>query len=129
MAAPREQPPIPPKAQQAANRTERSKIEAALREGEEQRRQLALIVEWSYDAIITKNIDSIITSWNKGAERVFGYAAEEAIGKSIMMLIPRHQHDEERIILERIRRGEQIGDYETVRQRKDGSLIAVSLSV
>jgi PAS domain S-box-containing protein len=116
-------------ARQAADLIERGKMEAALRESEERFRWLASIIESSDDAIVSKNLDGIITSWNKGAERVFGYAAEEVIGKPITILIPSDQHDEERAILERIRRGERINHYETVRQRKDGSLIAISLTV
>ncbi len=90
---------------------------------------LASIVASSFDAIIGKTLDGIITGWNKGAERVFGYAAEEVIGKSIMMLIPADRHKEERMVLERIRRGELIDHYEAVRQRKHGELIVVSVSV
>jgi PAS domain S-box-containing protein len=116
-------------ARQAADLIERGKIEAALRESEEQSRWFASIVESSDDAIVSKNLDGIITSWNKGAERIFGYSAEEAVGKPITILIPSHQHDEERVILERIRRGERISHYETVRRRKDGSLIVISLTV
>jgi PAS domain S-box-containing protein len=90
---------------------------------------LASIVETSDDAIISKNLDGIITSWNKGAERIFGYMAEEMIGKSIKVLIPREYHPEEDTILERIRHGQRIEHYETIRQRKHGSLINVSLTV
>ncbi|HET8666496.1 MAG TPA: PAS domain S-box protein, partial [Terriglobales bacterium] len=71
----------------------------------------------------------MITSWNKGAERVFGYTAEEAIGKPITIVIPQDRHDEERMILTRIRRGERIDHFETIRQRKHGSFITVSLSI
>ena len=101
----------------------------ALRENEERLRWLASIVESSDDAIVSKNLDGVITSWNKGAERVFGYAAEEAIGQPITIVIPQDRQDEERTILTRIRRGERIDHFETVRQRKDGSLIVVSLTV
>jgi PAS domain S-box-containing protein len=90
---------------------------------------LASIVETSDDAIISKNLDGIITSWNKGAERIFGYMAEEIIGKSVKVLIPREYHAEEDTILERIRRGQRIEHYETIRQRKHGSLINVSLTI
>ena len=90
---------------------------------------LASIVESCDDAIITKNLDGIITSWNSAAERVFGYTAEEAIGKPVTILIPPPRHDEESAILDRIRRGERIEHYETVRQRKDGSLINILLTV
>ncbi len=90
---------------------------------------LASIVESSGDAILSKNLDGIITSWNKGAERLFGYTAEEAIGKPVTMLIPADRLDEEPTILERIRRGERTDHYDTVRQRKDGSLVDISLTI
>jgi PAS domain S-box-containing protein len=90
---------------------------------------LRSIVENSDDAIITKNLDGIISSWNKSAERVFGYTAEEVIGKPVTILIPPERQDEEPAILARIRRGERIDHYETIRQRKDGSLIDISLTV
>jgi PAS domain S-box-containing protein len=104
-------------------------VDAALRESEDRLRLLASIVENSDDAIITKNLDGIITSWNKGAQRIFGYAAEEVVGKPITILIPAERLDEEPGILDRIRRGERIDHYETVRQRKDGSLLEISLTV
>jgi PAS domain S-box-containing protein len=91
--------------------------------------ELAGIVESSDDAIVSKNLDGIIKSWNKGAERVFGYSAEEAIGQPITIVIPQDRQDEERVILTRIRRGERIDHFETVRQRKDGSPIVISLTV
>ena len=109
--------------------TERKNAEAALRESEQQLRWLASIVESSDDAIVSKNLDGIITSWNRGAERIFGYTAEEAIGQPITIVIPQDRQDEERVILTRIRRGERIDHFETVRQRKHGSLIVVSLTV
>ncbi len=109
--------------------TERKQIEAALQERENRLRWLASIVESSDDAIVSKNLDGIITSWNRGAERVFGYTAEEAIGQPITIVIPQDRQDEERTILTRIRRGERIDHFETVRQRKHGSLIVVSLTV
>jgi PAS domain S-box-containing protein len=87
------------------------------------------IVENSDDAIITKTLDGIIASWNKSAERLFGYAAEEAIGKSVTIIIPPERRDEEPAILARIGRGERIHHYETVRRRKDGSLIDISLTI
>jgi PAS domain S-box-containing protein len=108
---------------------ERKQFEHALRESEQRLRWIASIVESSDDVIISKNLDGIIISWNKGAERVFGFTAEEAIGQPITIVIPEDRHDEERQILTRIRRGEQIEHYETVRRRKHGSLIAVSLTV
>jgi PAS domain S-box-containing protein len=109
--------------------TDRRKIETALYEKEEQLQWLASIVQSSDDAIVSKNLDGIITSWNKGAERVFGYTAEEAIGQPITIVIPQDRQDEERTILTRIRRGERIDHFETIRQRKHGSLIAVSLTI
>ena len=90
---------------------------------------LAAIVESSDDAIVGKSLDSIIRSWNAGAEKVFGYTAEEAIGKSIRMLIPKELQDEEDMILSRLRRGERVDHFVTVRQRKDGRRIDVSISV
>ena len=79
------------------------------------------MVESSDDAIITKNLDSIITSWNPAAERMFGYTEAEAIGRSIRMLIPAELQDEEDTVLAKIRAGEIVDHYETVRQRKDGT--------
>ncbi len=90
---------------------------------------LRSIVENSDDAVITKNLDGIISSWNKSAERIFGYAAEEVIGKPVTILIPPERHDEEPGILLRLSRGERIDHYETVRRRKDGTLIDISLTV
>ena len=91
--------------------------------------QLASVVETSEDAILTKDLNGIITSWNKGAERVFGYEASEVIGKPISLLIPPDRPDEEPTILERLRKGQRIEHYETVRRRKDGAFIDISLSV
>jgi PAS domain S-box-containing protein len=102
---------------------------ASLRENKEQLRRLAAIVESSDDAIISKDLDGIITSWNKGAERLFGYLAEEVIGKPVTILIPPERQDEEDAILRRLRRGDRIEHYETVRQRRDGSLIDISLTI
>jgi PAS domain S-box-containing protein len=113
----------------ATDITERKQVEAALGESQQQLRWLASIVESSDDAIISKNLDGIITSWNRGAERVFGYTAEEAIGQPITIVIPHDRLDEERAILTRVRRGERIDHFETIRQRKHGSLIVVSLTV
>jgi len=96
---------------------------------EETREHFTAIVTSSDDAIISKDLNGIIKSWNKGAERVFGYSQEEAIGRSITMLIPADRLNEEPGIIERIRRGERIEHYETVRRRKDGSLINLSLTV
>ena len=90
---------------------------------------LAAIVASSDDAIISKNLDGIITSWNKSAERIFGYTAEEAIGQHITLIIPPERHAEESDILARLRRGERIDHFHTVRRRKDGSLLDVSLTI
>ena len=90
---------------------------------------LAAIIESADDAIISKTLEGIITSWNRGAERVFGYTAEEAIGKPVTMLIPPDHTDEEPSILARLRAGERIDHYETVRVRKDGTHIDISLTV
>jgi PAS domain S-box-containing protein len=102
---------------------------ATLQESEQRLRSVAAIVESSDDAIISKNLDGIITSWNQGAHRVFGYTPEEAIGQPITIVIPGDRHNEEREILTRIRRGERINHFETIWRRKDGSLIFVSLTV
>src|ERR1041385_141599 len=91
--------------------------------------RLAAIVESSDDAIVSKTLEGIITSWNKGAERIFGYAADEVIGKPVTILIPEDHPDEEPSILARLRRGERIEHYETVRVRKDGTEINISLTV
>ncbi len=90
---------------------------------------LAAVVESSQDAIVSKNLDGIILSWNGGAEKLFGYKAEEAIGKHITLVIPADRHSEETDILRRVRRGERIESYETVRQKKDGRLFDVSLTI
>jgi two-component system CheB/CheR fusion protein len=91
--------------------------------------RLAAIVASSDDAIISKSLEGVVKSWNIGAERLFGYEADEIVGQSIMTLVPPDRHDEERDILERVRRGEHIQHYETLRQRKDGSEIWVSLTI
>src|ERR1700712_4104997 len=91
--------------------------------------RLAAIVEGSQDAIISKDLDGIIQTWNSGAQRLFGYEASEIIGKPVLVLIPQEHHDEEPLILARIRRGERIEHYETERRRKDGTLVSISLTV
>ena len=96
---------------------------------DEAKAKLAAIVESSEDAIVSKNLDGIITSWNRGAEHIFGYTAEETIGQPVTMLMPPERVDEEPAILDRIRRGEKIAHYETIRRRKDGALLNISLSV
>jgi PAS domain S-box-containing protein len=92
-------------------------------------RHLARVVESSDDAIVSKNLDGIITSWNRAAERVFGYSAAEAIGQSIRMIIPADRQLEEDMVLARIRSGEAVTHFETVRQRKDGTRFPISLTV
>jgi PAS domain S-box-containing protein len=90
---------------------------------------LAAIVESSDDAILSKTLDGVITSWNAGAQRLFGFTAAEAIGRPILILIPEDRQSEEASILGKIRRGERVSHFETVRRRKDGSLIDISLTV
>jgi PAS domain S-box-containing protein len=90
---------------------------------------LAAIVASSDDAIISKNLDGIITSWNRSAERIFGYTSEETIGQHITLVIPPERHAEESDILARLRRGERVDHFHTVRRRKDGSLLDVSLTI
>lgn len=96
---------------------------------EELRSRLAAVVESSDDAILSMTFDTIVTTWNKGAERMFGYSAAEMIGQSIERLLPKGHEDEETKILNRISQGERIEDYETVRTAKDGRTLDVSLSV
>jgi PAS domain S-box-containing protein len=97
--------------------------------GEETALRLAAIIESSDDAIVGKDLDGIITSWNGGAERIFGYLAEEIIGKPITILIPPDCQKEEEAIMERVRRGQRVEHYETIRRRKHGELIDISLSI
>lgn len=92
-------------------------------------RRLAAVVASSDDAIISKNLDGVITSWNESAERIFGYTRDEVLGQPITMLIPPERHEEERMILERLRRGERIEHFETVRITRSGKLVDISLSV
>jgi len=91
--------------------------------------RLAAIVESSDDAIVSKNLNGIILSWNSGAERIFGYSAAEAVGQPITLIIPRELQQEEREILERLRNGERLDHFETVRFRKDGRRVNVSLTI
>ncbi len=102
--------------------TERSRAEQL-------KQLLAAIVESSDDAIVSKDLNGVIASWNPGAERLFGYMADEVLGKSVPSLFPADLQNQERSILERIGRGEQLEHYETVRCRKDGSLVDISLTV
>jgi PAS domain S-box-containing protein len=90
---------------------------------------LSALIESAEDAVVSKTLEGVITSWNKGAERLFGYTAEEVIGKPIAILIPPEHIDEEPSILARLRAGERIEHYETIRKRKDGTLLNISLTV
>jgi PAS domain S-box-containing protein len=96
---------------------------------EESRLRLAAIVASSNDAIIGKTLEGIITNWNDGARRIFGYSEDEVIGKSVTILIPPDRHDEEPAIIERLKRGERVDHYQTVRVRKDGQKIDISLTI
>ena len=99
------------------------------KQSDQLRAQLAAIVDSSDDAIVGKTLDGVITSWNRGAERLFGYSAAEAIGQHIFLIIPDDRRTEEREVLARLRRGEKIDHFETVRRAKDGRLIPISLTV
>lgn len=90
---------------------------------------LAAIVENTDDAILSKDLNGIITSWNRGATRLFGFSPEEAVGRHITIIIPQERWPEEDVIIGHVRRGESVDHFETVRQRKDGSLIDVSLTI
>jgi PAS domain S-box-containing protein len=90
---------------------------------------LSAIVDSSDDAIVSKNLDGTITSWNKSAEGLFGYAAREAIGRNINLIIPQDRREEERAIIEQIKRGERVDHFETVRLRKDGSKVDISVTI
>jgi PAS domain S-box-containing protein len=91
--------------------------------------RLAAIVQGSDDAIISETLDGLITSWNPGAERVFGYTADEAIGRPITLIVPPERRDEQTAVLGRIRRGEAVAHFETERLAKDGRRIPVSLTM
>jgi len=101
----------------------------ARREAEEMRSLLAAIVLSSNDAVVSKRLDGTITSWNQAAERLFGYSAAEAIGQPIAMVVPAECVVEEQALLARVAGGERIEHHETLRRRKDGSLVAVSISL
>ena len=92
-------------------------------------RHLASVIEFSDDAIVSKDLNGVIKSWNRAAERMFGYTSDEAVGRSIRMIIPADRQDEEDSVLARIRRGESVGNFETLRRRKDGTTIPISLTV
>ncbi|RWC28432.1 PAS domain S-box protein [Mesorhizobium sp.] len=97
--------------------------------GEDAVQHLSAIVESSFDAIVSKDLNGTIKSWNQGAERLFGFDAAEAIGQHISMLIPLDRQDEEPRIIERIRRGERIESHETIRLKKNGDKVPVSLTI
>ena len=99
------------------------------REAKEDQARLAAIVESSEDAIIGKSLEGLVTSWNQAASRLFGYTAEEMVGQSVSRIIPPERSEEEAEILLRLRRGERVERYETVRRHKDGRMVDVSLSV
>jgi PAS domain S-box-containing protein len=99
------------------------------KEAEQATGLLAAIVASSDDAIVSKNLDGIISSWNKGAERMFGYTAEEAVGQHITLIVPTERRAEEADILDRLRRGERVDHFHAVRRRKDGTLLDVSLTI
>jgi PAS domain S-box-containing protein len=103
--------------------------EEARRAAERDAQQLAAIVESSTDAIVSKSVDGIIQTWNDGARRLFGYGRDEVIGKPINLLIPPDRQDEEPHILAKIRAGERVDHFETIRRRKDGTLIDISLTI
>src|ERR1043165_441092 len=93
------------------------------------RARLAAIVDSSDDAIVGKTLDGVITSWNRGAQDIFGFSAAEAIGQHIFLIIPEDRREEEHEVLSRLRRGEKIDHFETIRLTKDGRRITVSLTV
>ena len=105
-------------------------VDVTAHDTEETRRaMLAAIVEFSDDAIISKNLDGIILSWNSGAQRIFGYTEQETLGKHITLLIPESRLAEEQLIIDHISKGERIGHFETIRIGKDGREIPISLTI
>ncbi len=116
-------------ARQLGFAAERARTEAARQHAERAARQLVAIVESSHDAIISKDLDGVITTWNTGAEHLFGYRAEEVIGQPVTILFPPDRLHEESDILARIRGGELVDHFETVRRRKDGTLVDISLTI
>jgi PAS domain S-box-containing protein len=107
----------------------KSVLTSAAASDSELRARLAAIVDSSDDAIVSKTLDGVITSWNRGAERLFGYTAAEAIGQHIFLIIPEDRIREEEDVLARLRRGERVDHFETVRQTKDGRRVDISLTV
>jgi PAS domain S-box-containing protein len=123
-------------ARQVADVIEEARLRDALarelverKRAEEKASRLAAIVQHSDDAIFSTDLSSIINSWNRGAERLYGYTAAEVIGRPVGILVPEDRHEEELDMLARIRRGEAVENYETIRRRKDGALFDVSLTV
>src|SRR5215471_14857786 len=92
-------------------------------------KRLAAIVDSSDDAIISKDLNGVVMSWNRAAERMFGYTSEEMVGTSIRRIIPADRQFEEDEVLSQIRRGQKVDHFETIRQRKDGSFVPISLTV
>jgi PAS domain S-box-containing protein len=127
----RKQPPVPQRRLRVHGELLQVLGDALLREHYRMRQyeQAAAIVDSSDDAIISADLEGVITSWNTGAERLFGYTARETVGEPVTLFTPANGIAEELGILERIRRGEKINDYETARRRKDGTLLDVSLSI
>src|SRR5690242_8037512 len=109
--------------------TDSNAVKGRLRPGPSPDALLSAIFDSSDDAIISKGIDGVITNWNRGAERIFGYSREEAIGSSIWMLIPADRESEEDEVIEKLKSGERIEHFETIRRRKDGVLIDVSVTI
>ena len=116
-------------AQEQEARAEAERLNRAKGEFLEQRSRLAAIVDNADDAIVSKTLTGIIRSWNRAAERLFGWTAEEAVGRHITMIIPEERRSEEDDILARIRRGEMVDHFETIRMRKDGRRLHVSLTI
>ncbi len=107
----------------------RRRAEAKSAEAERYRQHLAEVVRGTHDAVLSKDLDGLVTTWNPAATRLYGYSAEEAIGRHISFLVPLDHKDEEKVILDRVKRGERLETYETERIRKDGTRIFVSLTV
>lgn len=113
----------------SGDRQTQATAEAAARSAHDAAAFLAAIVDSSDDAIVSKSLSGIIMTWNKGAERIFGYSADEAVGQPVTIVIPKDRLDEEPAILARIQAGERVDHFETVRRRKDGNLIDISLTI
>jgi PAS domain S-box-containing protein len=107
----------------------RRRAEAKSAEAERFRQHLAEVVRGTQDAVLSKDLDGIVTTWNPAAARLYGYTAEEAIGRHVSFIVPADHKDEEKVILDRVKRGERLDTYETERIRADGSRISVSLTV